>query len=854
MRNIRQLRRGRTHHPYRPCRALHGRLLAAPLLLCAAAASQAQDARRLEEVIVTAEFREANVQDTPVAITAVNAEMLEARSQTNVVEVSAQAPNVTLKPAGQASGQAMVAFIRGIGQTDFNYAVEPGVGIYVDDVYYPNLTGSMVELLDVDRIEILRGPQGTLAGRNSIGGAIKLYSQEPAEDVNGRLSVTYGDYDRVDVRGAANLTLVEDRLYARVAGASRTREGHVKRLDYRCAHPSSPLQTYIAGGDLGDCQIGTEGGQSFTGGRVFLQWLPSDRLTVNIIGDMIDDQSESGANVLIRVNEARNNPNLGQAFGIFGNPIGYNGADFDGDFVPDGTFYDIDGDYVGTTDDRVYYSNAFVTSGPYAEDPVVSDPYVTYSTYLDPLPSMPNRPYSPVTVPPVNTLQQQGLSISFDWDISDSLQLQSITAFREYDSSWAQDVDASPLNSQHLLQRLEHDHWTQEIRLNGTGFGGRLDYTVGAFHVDQDGTLEANVNLYYAQLNFIHGPDPTPSEASAVFAHTAWQLTDTLGLSLGARWSDEEKTYVYRRRNPDGTLPQVCNGPPSTVTTFPNCVLAGLFEVSGHFEDSRTDWRTTLDWQLSNDVMLYTQVATGYKGGGINPRPFFQVQIESFQPEELTSYEIGAKTTLFDGRLRLNTALFSNDYTDIQINQTQCEVPVFIDPSGFGAPCIQPGNAGDADVSGIEIEAEASLGDAWLLDFSYAGLDFEYTSLAPNVAVALDMITPYTPESSWSFGVQYEARLPGGGTLTPRLDAAYQDEIFTAPINNPANRIDDYTVTNARLTWRSAREDWKAALEVTNLTDEFYFNSIFEQYDSSGTVSGTPGHPRMWAITLERRF
>src|SRR5690606_32300891 len=122
----------------------------------------------IEEVIVTAEFRQANVQDTPIAITAVTSSMMEARSQTNVFEIAAQAPNVTLKPAGAGIGPAMIAFIRGIGQTDFNYALEPGVGVYVDDVYYPTLTGTLLDLLDLDRVEVLRGPQGTLAGKNSV--------------------------------------------------------------------------------------------------------------------------------------------------------------------------------------------------------------------------------------------------------------------------------------------------------------------------------------------------------------------------------------------------------------------------------------------------------------------------------------------------------------------------------------------------------------------------------------------------------------------------------------------------------------------------------------------------------------
>src|SRR6187399_1571650 len=135
-----------------------------------------------DEILVTAQFREQNLQDTPIAITAVSAAMLEARGQTNIAQVAAQAPNVSLRPQPQNGGSGLIAFIRGVGQTDFNYALDPGVGVYVDDVYIPTLSSSLLELVDLDRVEILRGPQGTLVGKNSIGGAIKLFSAKPKGD------------------------------------------------------------------------------------------------------------------------------------------------------------------------------------------------------------------------------------------------------------------------------------------------------------------------------------------------------------------------------------------------------------------------------------------------------------------------------------------------------------------------------------------------------------------------------------------------------------------------------------------------------------------------------------------------
>ena len=161
----------------------------------ASAAETSQDDQtenRTNVITVTAEFREANLQDTPIAITAVNSEMLEARGQTNISQVAAQAPNVSLTPQPQNGGTGLIAYIRGVGQTDFNYALDPGVGIYVDDVFIPTLSSSLLELMDLDRIEILRGPQGTLAGKNSIGGAIKLFSQKPQGDGSGADGVQIG--------------------------------------------------------------------------------------------------------------------------------------------------------------------------------------------------------------------------------------------------------------------------------------------------------------------------------------------------------------------------------------------------------------------------------------------------------------------------------------------------------------------------------------------------------------------------------------------------------------------------------------------------------------------------------------
>ena len=808
---------------------------------CAAGSSAlAQESGGIETVIVTSTFIETDVQDTPIAVTAVSAEMLEARGQYNVVDVGAQAPNVQLSSYGQDGGTAMTAHIRGIGQIDFNYAMEPGVGIYVDDVYYPNMNGSMVELLDVERVEILRGPQGTLAGRNSIGGALKIFSQEPslAGDDYGNVELSIGDYNLVGIRAGADFTFVPDKFALRVAGTSRTRDGYVTRVDYRCVNPTSPIPSYSAGDRVG-CELGTLGGESYTGGRATFVWTPSDTLKVKFIGDIINTNSESPAMILWNV---RDPAHLTNGYG-------------------EGIFHDINGDLTDNPPgDRVYYSTDFITWGPNRPSgAVLNDPYVTYATFLDPFPQIApgelgpgtfGRPYSPVAVDPRSELDQEGFSVHVDWDINDRISLMWVSANREYKDLWTQDTDGAPLNVQMLTQTLRHKHETHEVRVSG--FTDMFDYTIGAFLVDQYvATHEANVNLAYTGLNFIHGPDQTPSESKAIFAHGTWHATDTLNVGVGVRSTDDDKTYTYFRSNPDGTVPGACvvAGPPANPLNPPNCALFPLFNVSESFSSSRTDYRVAIDYHLSDDIMVYGQSATGYKGGGINPRPFIIPQIGVFTEEELTTNELGFKSLLADGLLRLNVAYFSNEYEDIQLQLLSCQpVPA--------APCLKPENVGDGESDGIEVELEIMPTDTLLIDFSFSTLDFEYTAINnPASAVTLDMVTPWTPDSTWSFGVQYGFDLPSGAGLTVRLDSSYQDDVFTSAINHPNAMIENYTVSNAKLMWRSPADDWQASFEIMNLTDEIYFENIYDRwFSSAGQVGAGIAMPRNYALRLRRNF
>jgi len=269
----------------------------------AAAAAQAQQAPStqptaqqgaggevvLEEVIVTAEFRPEKNQETPISITALSGDSLNDRGISNLDDVMKAAPNVQTFQSAAAFGKTMAASIRGIGQGDFNFAqTEQGVGIYIDDVYFANTFGSGIDLLDIDRVEVLNGPQGTLFGKNSIGGAIRLVSQQPTGDNSGYAEVTVGDYSRREVRAGFDVALVKDVLMLRVSGLSKDRDGYVDRIDYACAHPSTAGSLPVQQLGNGNCTIGTEGGVNVIGGRAQLRWVPND---------VIEDKLESSTTI-----------------------------------------------------------------------------------------------------------------------------------------------------------------------------------------------------------------------------------------------------------------------------------------------------------------------------------------------------------------------------------------------------------------------------------------------------------------------------------------------------------------------------------------------------------------------------
>ena len=846
----------------------------------ASTAGTGSDAPDENEIVVTAQFREQRLQDTPIAITAVNAAMIEARGYRNIASIAAQAPNVSLTPQPQNGGTGLIAYIRGVGQTDFNYAMDPGVGLYVDDVYIPTLSSSLLDLMDLERIEVLRGPQGTLAGKNSIGGAIKLFSVKPRGDGHGSLQVTYGSFNRIEVRGTADFR-ISDQLAARVSGVFKGRDGYVDLLDYGVTHPNDNVPANNARGARG--VVGTQGGESIGAGRLALRWTPTETIEVNLTGDYTRERSEPQATVLLAAGlpQSASNPVFdptkpfpGHGAGP-GQPAWLPGKD--GSAIP--------------------FDCRFVPAGPNSCDTLSDSVYghdrrfISYANFLDGTAPTSQSPYKPYAALQNQDFNGWGIMGNVRVELTDSLQAYWISSWREYTTKFGQDQDASPVPLSQLDNRLDHRAWSQELRLNGELFHDRLKYTLGGFYMDQEGEYTARVDLNYAGIDFLHGPDTTPSTSKALFVNADFNITDAWTVTGGVRRSWDEKTYTYFRRNPDLTVPfqgaldpspapPICEsfyganpvfpggfGPPTSIGNSPNCLLSGIFDLEGKFKGSRWDWRIVTDYRFSDEFMVYASVATGYKGGGINPRPFFGPsagpcppfsynpdgsvipappcnQIGPFNPETLTTFEGGFKSDFFDRRVRLNGALFFNKYNDI----------IFILSACPSSPCIKPVNVGKADVWGFELETTIRPVDGLLIDGSmgYIHVNYDEASVA-KAGLHGDETFPYTPDWNWSLGIQYDWE-QDWGTITPRFDGSYRSKIFTDTFNTPYSQIDGRFLANARLTYENSDKDWKAWIEVQNLFDKYYFLSVSDITRSLGAITAVPALPRTWSITVKKEF
>ena len=781
----------------------------------APAAATEQPAIGLQEIVVSAQRRTENLQTTPIAITAMTAETLQARNLDNVTDIGAFVPNTVIAPLGAGWGATMAAFIRGVGLGDNILSFEPGVPIYVDDVYIGRPQGSIFDLLDLERVEVLRGPQGTLFGKNAEGGTVRLISVKPQGDNTGYASFTYGKYNRIEGRATADVSLIQDFLNARFSFSTKRADGYFKVYDYVCVNGPGSLGTLKpAISPESNCQTDTLGDENVQSGRAAFRFLISDAMEFNLVGD-ITVQNQEGPADKYTVIDGTNGLNAGWGaltYAPYGVPTAGPAA------------------YIGKP---ISYDSRFITDNLYSN-------YSQFGT----------DPISGRNVPNINDLNHWGVAGTLDWKLPWDMSLKSVTAYREFRNKYGRDSDGSPLSENSTYDDAFHQQFSEEITLNGRA--GPVDWVGGFFYYHANDSDRGYDVLYPCTPQnpdvCIHEQDNYVSQVTknwAVFAHGIWHVTGPLSLTGGIRYTSDEKNATVSIWD---------------FSTVPSTVVVGAQYVP--LSTDHTDYDLSINYQLNPTLMLYARYSTGFKGGGFSPRPADALQTEPFKPEYLRTAEIGEKWEFYDHRVRLNGDFYYSKYLNQQTFAQQTDAD--------GNNWFREENAGTARIWGFEAEVQAEPIDALRIDASFGYINYWLEDNGGNELLFVGnecngetCYSPRTPKFTGSVGVQYSFPV-GAGHLTPRLDYAYQSKIYfvtnngcfttTGPAGCGTGAQDAYGLLNARVTWAPAGNKWEVALWGRNLTNEGYFSGKLSLISFFGREQGNPAPPLEWGITFKRNF
>ena len=781
-------------------------------------AANAPVAGGLEEVVVTARYRQENLQQTPIAISAITAEDIEQRGFTSATDIALNVPNASFRQAQAAFGNTETAYIRGVGQNDFNFAFEPGVAIYVDDVYYPTTMSSQFDLMDLERVEVLRGPQGTLFGRGAIGGAVRYVSKAATGDGSGFATVTVGDRHRVDVRAGYDFSLIPDKLFVRITGMSKKQDGYQKIIDFVCAFPalSGTLPATTHNRNSG-CQTGTLGGTDVQGARAQFRFVASDALEIGATLDYQRDNSESRADSITGI-------------GAFIPPVkAWDNFNFNGTLTGTGLVSDRPNPNFGGF--GVHYDSRFIPK----------DPYTTYETFQD--------PYTGLQLPKQESLNQKGIAVTADWKLTDTLNTKLILAWRNWNSLFGTDQDGSPLGFAGADGIQRFTYRTAEWRLNGVLFDKKLEWTAGAFLYDGNSSSAQEVPLpafggpaYYSNPTgftgalpnalLVNGKDTGHYENKSGFLHGVYAFNDAWHLELGARYSSDKKHDLN-----DNTI-----------------VVLPVESDQNHF-----DWRAGLDWQLNSEVLLYTSASTGYRPPAFNPRPFQPTQFVPVKGENMTAYEVGLKSDWFDRKLRVNFAAFYSDYKQriipaagiecVKNTAGACVGPVVVPLTAYvNAPAKIKG--GELELAFRPLAALQISAQAGYTKFDASTTTFQgapYSGVTPTGEAA------YVPEWNASASVQYTVTLPNGGTVTPRWDAYLQTRICSGQTVSSCTA--GYVLHNMRVEYAESSRDWVIAAGIQNVTNKLYYYNIFDLTPfGEPTIEAQVAPPREWYLAVTRNF
>ncbi len=772
----------------------------------------------IEEIVVTAQKRSENLQKVPIAITAFTSETLARKGITDISSLGKFAPSVEIVGTSPFSGstQVLSAYVRGIGQNDFAFNLDPGVGVYVDGVYFARTVGAVVDLLDLDHVEILKGPQGTLFGRNTIGGAISVVTRDPGTKFSGRGEVTYGRFNRVDVNGTVDLPLIEDKLYAQASFSSKSRDGFFHFLKY-----PGTYQTDVGRFVRPDpTTYDSAGGNDTQNLRGKIKWNVTPDVTFRLVGDYMRSNDQGTPSQLVTVE-----PGLKDVYNacistpadvLATTPLGTlcntpRGLPLPvGTVIPHEILPPLGGiNFTDPGNFHLPFDNRFV--------PTQRD--TSYST---------GAGYSKV-----NTY---GISGTIDARLTHEIALKSITAYRNLDSRFALDVDGSPLPIGDHAFIMTQWQFSQELQAIGSFFDNRLKSVVGAYYFHEQGNLTDEVNFAGGLLQ-IYGPNRFKTDSYAVFTQQEFHLTDKLGIVGGVRYTRDEKYFRGGQRDLNALAFKL--GYPLFLHPDPTDPTLYFPQTDNTLKFDDVSFKAGINYQLRPQTLTYFTFSQGYKSGGFTTRATTPIlAAPTFNPEKANTFELGVKSQLFDRRLQANIAGFYTDYRDLQVTVQQGVSPVTL-------------NAAQSEIKGIEGELVFAAGHGLTISSTLGYINAKYTQR--NVGTTLGNQFVNTPEFAASMNIDYEYRLANNGSVVFHGDYAHRSSIARDGENTPQLITPITDVVGALLSYHNPGEVWHLDVGVTNLTDERFFVSGQNQA-GIGYIGGTINRPREWYVRAGFKF
>lgn len=785
-------------------------LVLAPL--AAAAAQQAEQEAVLEEIVVTAERRETALQDTPISIIALSAEALEQKGIEDLQDVALFTPNLAIQ-GGRGTGDNQPSFVvRGISGGGGTTS-ERGVALYIDGIYVPRTSGSVFKVFDLERVEVLRGPQGTLFGRNSTGGAVRLVTKQPAPEFDAYLRATGGNLGRTDVTGMVNVPL-SDTTILRAQAAYLNEDGYVRRGSQKLGSSEDVL------------------------GRLQLAISPTDQLKITL-GALYSDSKSDGS------------------------PVDYESFDMSPNLNFQGNYAD-------------WMSDALQAAGQ-PRLAVVNDPRIVRDDF-----SMPDfcliddwNPDWDEACALRNDNEYYQLDANVVYKLSDNTTLTSISGFAQLDH--VGNTDWQLLGFEYRPDDVKSTVLYQEFQLNTALFGGKVDLVTGlnyfreksSSHLWQEtrrGTSVftpaggmANGNADAGIFRVGDSAVRQVSDSYGWFNSATWHATDRFNITAGARLAYDKKDYRQTRYGASDFVP----APGTTSTT-----------VTSDHDWDQVDWRLTLDYHLTPDVMAYATASKAYKAGQYSftvlpnvPGPAQSGDfIAPIPPEKVVNYEAGLRMTLFDGRVRLNPTGYFMKWTNRQAaRQISCAAEgTTACPVGFRILVV---DSGDVDIWGYEVDAQWALSRNLTLD---GAVGVTKDDVLDPVANSGPNLFPAQATPTWNVGATWTQPTEERGSWSLNVNYAYSGEQETHPTSgtDSSYRLPDYALMNARLQWVSPSGKNVVSVFGNNLLDKVYgtYATRFGggYWDNGpGTGVGAPprsalsvvrGKPRTWGITVQHNF